>query len=75
MSSFLMVRVEVNGLTALDLNERLKASPQDGVNQIINLLAGATAGNKSALIDVAVRETTQSISADGAGSTASYNLK
>ncbi len=75
MSSFLMVRIECVGLSVGDLNSKLKTSPQDGVNQIVNLLVGCSAGNVSAQIDVAVRETTQTVSADGAGQTASYNLK
>ena len=60
-----------------DLNSKLKddANPQDGVVQLRNLMDAIIAGSVDAQVDVVVRETTQSITKQGAGEDAAYNLK
>lgn len=75
MASFLMIRVDIPSKNDTQLNELLKGSSHAGVQQLINLLEGVTGGTTDAQVDVAVRATTQAITADGSGLTASYNLK
>lgn len=76
MASFLMVRVDIPSKTDTDLNSLLKPTkPHAGVQELINLLLSIEGGVVDASVDVAVRATTQAITADGAGLTASYNLK
>lgn len=76
MASFLMVRVDIPSKTDTQLNALLKdTKPHAGIQEIINLLLGIEGGTVDGQVDVAVRATTQAITADGAGLTASYNLK
>ena len=72
-----MIRVQADGLSVGTMNEKVTgdSKPQEGVVQIRNLMEAILAGAVDAQVDVAVRETTQSISADGDGDSASYNLK
>lgn len=74
--AFLMIRIEASSLSAGDFNSKLKddANPQDGVVQLRNLMDAIIAGSIDAQVDVAVRETTQAVTAQGDGQDASYNL-
>lgn len=75
--AFIMIRIEAPNLSVVELNQKVKlsANQREGVVQIRDLVEGALAGAISAEIDVAVRDTTQSITAAGGGSSAQYNLK
>jgi len=74
--AFMLVRIDADALSAGDFNSKLKddANPQDGMVQLRNLMDAIIAGSVDAQVDVVVRETTQSISAQGSGESASYNL-
>lgn len=74
MSVFVMIRVELPGGNINDINSLVKPTkPHDGVNQLINLLAGCV-GGKPAIVDVATRATTETVASDGGGTSATYNL-
>lgn len=80
--SFVMVRIEVPAMDESQLNDKVLGSqsgdntkPQEGVNALRNLMDAINAGSIDAQVDVAIRATTQSITASGAGSSAQYNLK
>lgn len=75
--AFIMVRIEVPGKSDTELNQQVKSSAnqREGVILLRNLVEAALAGATPSQIDVAVRATTQAITADGNGITASYNLK
>ncbi len=75
--AFLMVRIECPGDSVADMNAVLNGgddtNPQSILNNLVDLVAGIASRNPSAQVDLAVRETTESISADGDGVTASCN--
>lgn len=75
--AFIMIRVEVPGADADQLNAKVADSTKarEGVVEIRNLMDAILAGANPAEVDVAVRETTQAITAEGGGTSASYNLK
>ena len=74
---FLMIRIEVPGAAVQSLNDVLEngdsTKPHEVLNNIADLVMGCSSRTPAAQVDCAVRETTQSISADGAGVTASCN--
>ncbi len=74
---FLMVRIECPGESAADLNSVLNGgddtNPQGILNNLVDLIAGIASRNPSATVDLAVRETTQTISKQGAGVDATCN--
>lgn len=73
---FVMIRIEVPSQSDSELNKVVEpTNSHEGVQQLINLLEGIEGGAVNAEVDVAVRNTTQTISAAGAGSSANYNLK
>lgn len=75
--AFVMIRIEVPNLTVDQLNSKLNidsTNPHEGVQQVLNLVTGVTGGLLSAEIDLAVRNTTQTITAAGGGDSGSYNL-
>lgn len=81
--AFIMIRVEVPGATASQLNAKIPGSadsdadtkPREGVVEIRNLMDSILAGTTPSQVDVAVREETQAVNAQGDGIAASYNLK
>ncbi len=75
--AYIMIRVEAPNVSVGDMNAKLTDStkPHDGVELLRNLMDACLARGIPAQVDVAVRETTQAIAADGDGDTASYNLK
>lgn len=74
MSVYVMVRVELTGASIADINALVKPTkPHDGVNQLVDLLSKCVQGH-GAIIDVAMRETTQAVTAQGSGTSATYTL-
>lgn len=79
--AFVMVRVEVPAMSDDQLNQKVlngsgdSTNPHDGMVLMRNLMDSILAGSIDAQVDVAVRDSTQSISASGNGSSASYNMK
>ncbi len=75
MSVFLMIRVECPNLSIGDLNTMITndSNPENGINQLRNLMDSVNIGCTSAIIDVASRETTETVSAQGNGIDATYN--
>jgi len=80
--AFVMVRVEVPAMSDSQLNEKVLSSqsgdstkPQEGINALRNLMDAINAGSIDAQVDVAIRSTTQAITASGNGSSAAFNLK
>lgn len=72
---FVMVRVEVAAKSDSQLNALVKTDAHAGVQELVNLLQGCLAGTTDATIAVATRETTEAISTDGNGTSATYELK
>lgn len=74
--AFIMIRVEIGAMSVGDANSLLKPTkPHDGVEQLAIVLDALLAGAKDGQVDVAIRDSTQTITAAGGGSSASYNLK
>ena len=80
--AFVMIRVEVPAMSDTQLNSKVlngpagdSTKPQEGVTALSILMDAINAGTIDAQVDVAVRATTQAITASGSGSSASYNLK
>jgi hypothetical protein len=75
--AFIMIRVEVPGAVASQLNAKVTDSTKarEGVIEIRNLMDAILAGAEPSEVDVAVRQTTEAITAQGGGISASYNLK
>lgn len=79
--SFVMIRVEVPSMDEKQLNEKVlsgpagdSTKPQEGVIALGILMDAINAGAIDAQVDVAIRATTQAVTASGDGSSASYNL-
>jgi hypothetical protein len=76
--AFLMIRIEVPGDSVADMNSVIlngdSTKPQAIMNNLIDLVSGISSRNPGATVDLAVRETTESISADGDGETATCSL-
>lgn len=75
--AFVMIRVELPNDSVGQANTLIKDSsnPHDGLVQLRNLCDAVLAGAKEGEVAVAVRDTTQAITAAGGGSSATYNLK
>lgn len=81
--AFIMIRVEVPGAVASQLNAKIPGDSsaaadtkaREGVVELRNLMDSILAGTTPAEVDVAVRATTEAITAQGGGISASYNLK
>ena len=74
--SFLMVRIEASALSVGQMNDKLSDSsnPHEGVQKLKNLLDAISSGAIDAQVDVAVRSSTQAITAEGGGEDESYDL-
>ena len=74
---FLMIRIEVPGASIGDMNSVIlngdNSKPTEVLNNLIDLVNGINSRTPAAQVDLAARETTQAISADGDGDTASCN--
>lgn len=79
--AFVMVRMEVPSMDENQLNQKAlggegdNTKPHEGVVSLRNMLDAILGGSIDAQVDVAVRDSTQAISASGDGESASYNLK
>ena len=76
--AFLMIRIEAPALTVGNINQKLvnsDANAIEGVVALRNLCDALLAGAVDAQVDIAVRSTTQAITAAGGGIDATYNLK
>lgn len=81
--AFIMIRVEVPGATASQLNAKIPGDAdseadtkaREGVVELRNLMDSILAGTTPAQVNVAVRQDTQAVTAQGDGISASYNLK
>lgn len=75
--AFIMVRIEVPGKSVTELNQAVRedANQREGVILLRNLVEGVLAGAIGAQVDVAVRDSTQTITAADGGDSALYNLK
>lgn len=71
-----MIRIQTDQVTVDNMNAKLEddSKPHEGVIQIRNLMDAIAGRVISGTVAVAVRETTESISADGDGDTATYSL-
>lgn len=74
--AYLMIRVNAPGVSVEDMNAKLSedSKPHEGLIQLRNLMDALSCRSIPSDVDVAVRETTQAISADGDGEDASYDL-
>ena len=75
--AFVMIRVDLPNDSVAQANTLVENSskPHEGVVQLRNLCEAILAGAKEGEVAVALRDTTQSITAAGGGSSATYNLK
>lgn len=75
--AFMMIRVECPSQSVGDLNSKLQSSTNanEGLNQLVDLMAAISAKAIAGEVDVVVRDSTQTITAAGGGGSASYNLK
>lgn len=77
MAAFLMIRIDLPGGSSGDLNALLPdgTKQHEGVTALVDMLNAINGGCLPAQVNIAVRDTTQAITADGSGETAAYNLK
>lgn len=75
--AYLMIRINVPGRTIADMNTVIlngdSTKPTEILNNLADLVNGINSRDPSAQVDFAARETTQVITADGAGLTAACN--
>lgn len=75
--AYLMIRINVPGRTIADMNTVIlngdSTKPTEILNNLADLVNGINSRDPSAQVDFAARETTQAITADGAGLTAACN--
>ena len=75
--AFLMLRIEIPQFTVETFNSRITdtTKPHEGINGVVDILDGLLAGTFDGEIDVAVRNSTETITAADGGTAASWNLK
>lgn len=78
MATFVMIRVECTSQSMADLAAKVTDStrPNEGIQQLITFFEAIESGSGiPAIVDVATRTTTQTITADGTGNVSATYTK
>lgn len=75
--AYMIIKVEADNVTINDMNAKLKdnTNPDEGMNQLEDLINAVNGRNISATVTVVVRDTDQTITAQGGGGTSTYDKR